>query len=86
VGIDLLRAGEPRPMSTRGHDVASYRLLISRAEHRPRATLVPFAVCAPMPSFRLPKGAPLIGMALLHGNRVTLDVADGGPVTVEALP
>jgi clan AA aspartic protease len=32
------------------------------------------------------EGGPLIGMALLHGNRVTLDVIDSGPVTVEALP
>ena len=32
------------------------------------------------------EGGPLRGMALLHGNRVTLDVVDGGPVTVEALP
>ena len=28
---------------------------------------------------------PLIGMALLSGNRVTIDVAEGGPVTVEPL-
>ena len=32
------------------------------------------------------EGGPLIGMALLHGNRVTLDVVDDGPVTVEELP
>jgi len=32
------------------------------------------------------EGSPLIGMALLHGNRVTLDVVHGGPVTVEELP
>jgi len=32
------------------------------------------------------EGGPLIGMALLHGNRVTLDVVDGGLVTVEELP
>ena len=32
------------------------------------------------------EGGPLLGMALLHGNRGTLDVVDGGRVTVEALP
>jgi clan AA aspartic protease len=31
-------------------------------------------------------GGPLVGMSLLYGSRVTLDVVDGGPVTVEALP
>lgn len=29
---------------------------------------------------------PLIGMSLLYGSRVTLDVVDGGPVTIELLP
>ena len=29
---------------------------------------------------------PLLGMELLLGNRVTLDVRDGGPVTIDALP
>ena len=28
---------------------------------------------------------PLIGMRLLTGNRVTLDVVEGGPVTIEPL-
>ena len=55
VEIDLLRAGEPMPMSTRGQAVTSdYRLLISRAEHRPCAVLLPFTVRDPIPSFRLP--------------------------------
>jgi predicted aspartyl protease len=31
-------------------------------------------------------GTPLAGMALLHGNRVTLEVMDGGSVTIEPLP
>jgi predicted aspartyl protease len=31
-------------------------------------------------------GAPLIGMSLLAGSRVTLNVIDGGPVTIEPLP
>ena len=31
-------------------------------------------------------GTPLIGMALLVGSRVCLDVTDGGVVTIEKLP
>ena len=31
-------------------------------------------------------GGPLIGMALLYDYRVTLDVVDGGPVTIAVLP
>jgi predicted aspartyl protease len=42
---------------------------------QPRAVLV---VCA--------DGGPLAGMSLLYGSRVTLDVVDGGAVTIEPLP
>jgi clan AA aspartic protease len=31
-------------------------------------------------------GGPLVGMSLLYGCRVTLDVVDGGPVTIEPMP
>ena len=31
-------------------------------------------------------GAPLIGMSVREGNRLTMDVFDGGTVTIEALP
>jgi clan AA aspartic protease len=31
-------------------------------------------------------GGPLIGMSLLYGSRVILDVVDGGLVTIQALP
>jgi hypothetical protein len=31
-------------------------------------------------------GGPLLGMSLLYGSRVTLDVVDGGPVTIQTLP
>ena len=42
VEIDLLRGGEPMAVDMRGQNVAShYRILISRAEHRPRAMLLP---------------------------------------------
>jgi hypothetical protein len=55
VEIDLLRGGEPMVMDTRGQNVVShYRILISRAEHRPRAMLLPFNVRHLIPSFRLP--------------------------------
>jgi hypothetical protein len=55
VEIDLLRGGEPMAMDIRGQSVAShYRILISRAEHRPRAMLLPFNVRHLIPSFRLP--------------------------------
>ena len=32
------------------------------------------------------EGGPLVGMSLLYGFRLTADVVDGGPVTIEALP
>jgi clan AA aspartic protease len=32
------------------------------------------------------EGSPLVGMALLEGSRVTLDVKPGGVVTIEPLP
>lgn len=31
-------------------------------------------------------GAPLMGMALLHGSRMTMDVIDAGNVIIEELP
>jgi predicted aspartyl protease len=31
-------------------------------------------------------GTPLVGMGLLHGSRLCLDITDGGPVTIERLP
>ena len=31
-------------------------------------------------------GEPLLGMELLLGSRVTIDVSDNGPVTIDALP
>jgi predicted aspartyl protease len=32
------------------------------------------------------EGMPLVGMDLLHGPRVMLDITDGSPVTIEPLP
>ena len=55
IEIDLLRGGEPMAADLRGQSVAShYRILISRAEHRPHAMLLPFNVRHPIPSFRRP--------------------------------
>lgn len=31
-------------------------------------------------------GSPLVGMAMLYGQRVTLDVVDGGDVAIEQIP
>jgi clan AA aspartic protease len=32
------------------------------------------------------EGTPLVGMMLLSGSRLCLDITDGGPVTIERLP
>ena len=32
------------------------------------------------------EGTPLVGMALLAGSRLCLDLIEGGPVTIEPLP
>lgn len=32
------------------------------------------------------EGGPLLGMSLLHGHKLTIEVLDGGPVTIERLP
>ncbi len=56
VEIDLQRDGRPMPM--RGYGLASdYRILVSRAKHRPRAELLPFSVRQPIPAFQLPLAA-----------------------------
>jgi hypothetical protein len=53
VEIDLLRGGEPMRMF--GDDTRSdYRILISRADQRPRADLYAFSVRQPLPTFTLP--------------------------------
>jgi hypothetical protein len=52
VEIDLLRAGDPLPVSK---PIASdYRLLVSRGSRRPYAQLYPFSVRQPIPTFELP--------------------------------
>jgi clan AA aspartic protease len=32
------------------------------------------------------EGAPLLGMSLLYGSRLLIDVIDGGPITITPLP
>jgi hypothetical protein len=70
VEIDLVRAGEPMPIM--GHGGASeYRILVSRGDCRPNATLYAFGVRQPIPPFALPLKAndrePPVDMGkLLH--------------------
>lgn len=53
VEIDLLRAGKP-PEFIPASQLSHYYILVSRAEQRPSATLIPFAVQQSIPTFRLP--------------------------------
>ena len=51
VEVDLLRSGEPLPIS---REAGSYAILVSRADDRPRALLYPFGVREPIPAVPLP--------------------------------
>jgi hypothetical protein len=81
VEIDLLRGGKPMPIL--GNQIqASYRILVSRSNSRPKAELYPFSWQEPIPSFLLPlrKGdiEPLLDLqVLIHGvyDRAGLDLA-----------
>ncbi len=53
IEIDLLRSGEPMPLR-RGPGHSDYRILVSRSEQRPHATLLPCSVRQPLPPVRLP--------------------------------
>lgn len=53
VEIDLIRAGESMPILGNG-SVSAYRILVSRGNCRPNATLYAFGVRQPVPSFSLP--------------------------------
>jgi hypothetical protein len=52
VEIDLLRAGEAKPMA--GGVSSDYRILVSRADRRPAAELYPFNLRDSLPRFLLP--------------------------------
>lgn len=55
VEIDLLRVGEPMAMRVQGDGhPADYRIVVSRAHHRPRADVYVFGVRQPIPSFPVP--------------------------------
>jgi hypothetical protein len=53
VEIDLIRAGEPMPIMGNGR-ASDYRILVSRGDCRPNATLYAFGVHQPIPTFPLP--------------------------------
>lgn len=52
VEIDLIRVGEPQPISIQVQ--SNYRILVSRAEERPEAALYPFNLRDAIPQFQLP--------------------------------
>lgn len=55
IEIDLLRAGQPFPFWVQGNDVQSdYRIVISRAQHRPRADVYLFTIRDPIPDIPVP--------------------------------
>lgn len=53
IEIDLLRAWEPLPLKETP-PASDYRILLSRVERRPKATLIPFGVRQPIPRFPIP--------------------------------
>lgn len=53
VEIDLLRSGEPMPIQ-HWHGISDYRIVVSRADQRPQALLLPFTVRQSIPPFTLP--------------------------------
>lgn len=53
VEIDLIRAGEPMLVLGNGSS-SDYRILVSRGDRRPQATLYAFSVRQPIPPFALP--------------------------------
>jgi hypothetical protein len=70
VEVDLIRFGEPMPLIDSG-SVSDYRILVSRGDRRPSASLYPFGVCQPIPTFPLPLKArdqePMVDIGqLLH--------------------
>lgn len=68
VEIDLLRGGEPMPVSG-GNIQGNYRILVSRSDRRPRADLYVFNLQDLIPTFPLPlrteDAEPIIDLHLL---------------------
>jgi hypothetical protein len=54
VEIDLLRGGKPLPITIAQRITSDYRILVSRAQARPRARLIAFGVRQPIPSIPIP--------------------------------
>jgi len=54
VEIDLIRGGRPMPMQLKNGGMGDYRILISRAQHRPRADVYAFTLRQPIPDFPIP--------------------------------
>lgn len=55
VEIDLLRAGDPMPIRITGNGQRTdYRVVVSRAQQRPRADVYLFGVRDPIPDFPIP--------------------------------
>ena len=69
VEIDLLRIGEPLPMSVSQHD--DYRIIVSRYHQRPCADVYLFSVRQPIPDIPIPlqpgEAEPILSLnRLLH--------------------
>ncbi len=75
VEIDLLRAGEPLPMSLSQQD--DYRILVSRYHQRPRADVYLFSVRQPIPNIPIPL-LPDDTEPVLSLNRLLHDLYDQG--------
>lgn len=54
IEIDLTRAGEVLPMKLHNGSVGDYRVIVSRAQRRPRADVYAFQLRQPIPSFPVP--------------------------------
>lgn len=71
VEIDLLRGGQPLPMTSR--HTSDYRILVSQADRRPTADLYSFDLQQPIPPFPVPlmpgEDAPILALQPLL-NRV----------------
>ncbi|MEM7130247.1 MAG: DUF4058 family protein [Chloroflexota bacterium] len=54
IEIDLLRSGDPMPMTTAQALKSDYRILVSRAQQRPRGEIYFFCVRDPIPAIPVP--------------------------------
>ncbi|MBI4630411.1 MAG: DUF4058 family protein [Chloroflexi bacterium] len=54
IEIDLVRAGDILPMGIPTDAVGDYHIIVSRAQHRPRADVYAFKLRQPIPNFPVP--------------------------------